>query len=48
VTGLYAAGRLARKRHRTVVAAGHGAEVAVALLEDHDRGFYHDWAVPDR
>jgi thioredoxin reductase (NADPH) len=36
VEGLYAAGRLAEKPHQTAVAAGHGAEVAVALLEDAD------------
>jgi thioredoxin reductase len=46
VDGLYAAGRLAGKPHQTVVAAGHGAEVAVTLLEDADRPFYHDWVVP--
>ena len=45
--GLYAAGRLARKPHQTVVAAGHGAEVAVTLLEDADVPFYHDWVAPD-
>ena len=48
ISGLYAAGRLARKPHQTVVAAGHGAEVAVTLLEDDDRPFYHDWVAPDR
>jgi len=46
VDGLYAAGRLAEKPHQTVVAAGHGAEVAVALLEDDDGPFYHDWVAP--
>ncbi|MFB6137962.1 MAG: thioredoxin reductase, partial [Halobacteriaceae archaeon] len=34
VEGLYAAGRLAGKPHQTAVAAGHGAEVAVTLLEE--------------
>jgi len=48
VEGLYAAGRLAGKPHQTVVSAGHGAEVAVTLLEDDDRPFYHDWVVPER
>ena len=48
VEGLYAAGRMAGKPHQTIVAAGHGAEVAVALLEDIDRPFYHDWVAPDR
>ncbi|MEF8827241.1 MAG: FAD-dependent oxidoreductase [Halapricum sp.] len=47
VEGLYAAGRLAEKPHQTAVAAGHGAEVAVALLEDADVGFYHDWVTPE-
>jgi len=47
VDGLYAAGRLAEKPHQAVVSAGHGAEVAVALLEDDDRPFYHDWVTPD-
>ncbi len=46
VDGLYAAGRLAEKPHQTIVNAGHGAEVAVALLEDDDRPFYHDWVTP--
>lgn len=48
VDGLYAAGRLAGKPHQTIVSAGHGAEVAVTLLEDHERGFYHDWVAPER
>ena len=47
VDGLYAAGRMAGKPHQTVVAAGHGAEVAVTLLEDDDGPFYHDWSAPD-
>ena len=47
VDGLYAAGRLAEKPNQAVVCAGHGAEVAVTLLEDADRPFYHDWVVPD-
>ena len=47
VPGLYAAGRLAEKPHQAVVAAGHGAEVAVTLLEDDDRPFYHDWVAPE-
>ncbi len=46
VEGLYAAGRLARKPHQAVVCAGHGAEVAVTLLEDLDDAFYHDWVAP--
>jgi thioredoxin reductase (NADPH) len=47
VDGLYAAGRLAEKPHQAIVAAGHGAEVAVTLLEDDDTPFYHDWVAPD-
>ncbi|WP_259518856.1 NAD(P)/FAD-dependent oxidoreductase [Halanaeroarchaeum sp. HSR-CO] len=47
VEGLYAAGRLAGKPHQTVVAAGHGAEVAVTLLEAADVPFYHDWVAPE-
>ena len=46
VDGLYAAGRLAEKSHQAIVCAGHGAEVAVALLEDDDVPFYHDWVTP--
>lgn len=48
VDGLYAAGRMAQKPHQAIVAAGHGAEVAVTLLEDLDRPFYHDWVAPER
>ncbi|MFC4405353.1 FAD-dependent oxidoreductase [Haloarchaeobius iranensis] len=47
VDGLYAAGRLAEKPHQAVVCAGHGAEVAVTLLEDDDRPFYHDWVATE-
>ncbi len=47
VDGLYAAGRLAEKPHQAIVCAGHGAEVAVTLLEDDDRPFYHDWVTPE-
>ncbi len=47
IDGLYAAGRLAEKPHQAIVCAGHGAEVAVTLLEDDDRPFYHDWVAPD-
>jgi thioredoxin reductase len=47
VDGLYAAGRLAEKPHQAVVCAGHGAEVGVAILEDDDRPFYHDWVAPE-
>lgn len=47
VKGCYAAGRLAGKPHQAAVAAGHGAEVAVTLLEDCDEPFYHDWVAPE-
>lgn len=46
VPGLYVAGRLAQRPHQAIVSAGHGAEVAVTLLEDDDRPFYHDWTAP--
>ena len=46
VGGLYAAGRLAGARHQTVVAAGDGADVGLAVIEDSDRPFYHDWVAP--
>ncbi len=47
VEGLYAAGRLAEQHHQTVVAAGHGAQVGLAVVEDSDVDFYHDWTVPE-
>jgi thioredoxin reductase len=47
VDGLYAAGRLAEKPHQAAVCAGHGAEVAITVLEDDDAPFYHDWVAPD-
>ena len=47
VDGLYAAGRLAEKHHQTVVAAGHGTQVGIAVVEDSDVDFYHDWTVPE-
>ncbi len=47
VEGLYAAGRIAAKAHQTVVCAGHGAEVALSLIEDSEVPFYHDWVAPD-
>lgn len=48
VPGLYAAGRLALQPHQTIIVAGHGASVGVAVIEDSDADFYHDWIVPDR
>lgn len=47
VEGLYAVGRLAGKPLQAVVAAGHGAEVAVTLLEDAEIPFAFDWSVPE-
>lgn len=46
VEGIYAAGRVAEKPHQAAVCAGHGAEVAVTILEDDNRPFYHDWVAP--
>ena len=48
VPGLYAAGRLALVPYQTIVVAGHGASVGVAVVEDSDVNFYHDWVAPDR
>lgn len=45
--GLYAAGRIAEKPHQAAVCAGHGAEVALTLIEDSDVPYYHDWVVPE-
>jgi thioredoxin reductase len=47
VPGLYAAGRIAGTRHQTAVAAGDGADVALAVVEDSSVPFYHDWVVPE-
>jgi thioredoxin reductase len=47
VEGVYAAGRLAETEHQTVVVAGHGAEVGIAVVRDADVPFYHDWVVPE-
>lgn len=47
VDGLYAAGRIARRYHQAVIAAGHGAEVALTLIHDSDLHFYNDWVVPE-
>jgi thioredoxin reductase len=46
VPGLYAAGRIAGCRHQTVVTAGDGADVALAVVEASDVPFYHDWVAP--
>jgi thioredoxin reductase (NADPH) len=47
IDGLYAAGRLAEQPYQAVVCAGHGAEVALRLLDEDDRPFYHDWVAPE-
>jgi thioredoxin reductase len=47
LTGVYAAGRIAGRPHQTVVAAGHGAEVGLSVIEDSDVAYYHDWIVPE-
>lgn len=47
VDGLYAAGRIAEKPHQTIVAAGHGAEVALTLIDESEVSFYHDWVAPE-
>ncbi|MFP8955691.1 FAD-binding protein [Natrialbaceae archaeon A-CW3] len=47
VDGVYAAGRIAGEPHQTIVAAGHGAKVALAVILDADVAFYHDWVVPE-
>jgi thioredoxin reductase len=46
VEGVYATGRIAGRPHQTVVAAGHGAEVGLSVVEDSDVPYYHDWVVP--
>lgn len=46
VPGLYAAGRLALQPYQTIVVAGHGASVGLAVIEDSDVPFYHDWVAP--
>jgi glycine/D-amino acid oxidase-like deaminating enzyme len=48
VPGLYAAGRLALQPYQTIIVAGHGASVGVAVIEDSDVAFYHDWVAPNR
>lgn len=47
VPGLYAAGRLALPPYQTIIVAGHGASVGIAVVEDSDTPFYHDWVVPE-
>lgn len=47
IDGIYAAGRITDQYHQTIINAGHGADVAVTLLEEHDPDFYHDWVAPE-
>ncbi|ELY59626.1 NAD(P)/FAD-dependent oxidoreductase [Natronolimnohabitans innermongolicus] len=47
VDGVYAAGRLADEPHQSIVAAGHGAKVGLAVIHDSDANFYHDWVAPE-
>ncbi len=47
VEGLYAAGRLAMVPYQTIIVAGHGGSVGVAVVEDSDVNFYHDWVAPE-
>ena len=47
VEGLYAAGRIAGQYHQAIVAAGHGADVALTLVDDSDVPYYHDWIAPE-
>lgn len=43
VDGVYAAGRIAGRPHQAIVAAGHGSNVGVAVVQDSETPFYHDW-----
>ncbi|XVH30915.1 FAD-dependent oxidoreductase [Haloferacaceae archaeon DSL9] len=47
VDGIYAAGRLAETYHQAVIAAGDGAETAIALIHDSETPFYNDWVAPE-
>ncbi|MFP8891376.1 FAD-binding protein [Natrialbaceae archaeon A-CW2] len=47
VDGVYAAGRLAGQPHQSIVAAGHGATVSLAVIHDSEVAFYHDWVAPE-
>ncbi|NHN47385.1 FAD-dependent oxidoreductase [Halostella sp. JP-L12] len=47
VDGVYAAGRIADEPHQTVVCAGHGSKVGLAVIHDSDANYYHDWVAPD-
>ncbi|MFC3957202.1 FAD-binding protein [Halovivax cerinus] len=47
VDGVYAAGRIAGQPHQAIVAAGHGATVGLAVVQDGEAPFYHDWVAPE-
>lgn len=47
VEGVYVAGRLSERYHQAIVAAGHGAEVAITLIHDTEVPYYHDWVAPE-
>ncbi|SDM15925.1 FAD binding domain-containing protein [Halogranum gelatinilyticum] len=47
VEGVYVAGRLSERYHQAIVAAGHGAEVAITLIHDSEVPYYHDWVAPE-
>jgi thioredoxin reductase len=47
VEGVYAAGRLAERYHQAIVSAGDGAQVALTLIHDSEKPFYHDWVAPE-
>lgn len=47
VEGVYAAGRIAGEPHQTIVAAGHGAKVGLAVIHDSEVPFYNDWVAPE-
>ena len=47
VDGVYAAGHIADEPHQTVVCAGHGSKVGLAVIHDSDANYYHDWVAPD-
>jgi len=47
VDGVYATGRIAGTPHQAIAAAGHGATVGLAVVQDGETPFYHDWVAPE-
>lgn len=47
VDRLYAAGRITDQHHQAIVNAGHGARIALTLIEDVRPDYYNDWVVPE-